>query len=153
MEGVEKFKAALELTVRAEFSETETRSESTSQDIGGGESTEVPPGKSVIIVADRKRVDSTQELTAQGGFTHSVIVGQFSHHTKHPWHSFTWDSWADFTDCVTGDAPDNWPLAPVFKEHPPNHKDLWALRDIDIPLRYKVAHAGKIIRNFSVRAA
>ena len=153
VEGVEKFKASLEVDIRAEFSESESRSESTSQDIGGGEETEIPAGKSIIITADRKRVDTSQEVTAQGGFTHSVVVGQISHHTKHPWHAITWDSWEDFKDCVHGDAPDNWPLSPVFKEHPPNRADLWALKDIDIPLRYKVTHEGKIIRNFSVRKA
>ena len=153
VEGVAKFKESVEAEAHAEVSESSTQAEASSQEIGGGEETEVPAGKSVIITASRKRVDTAQDVTAQGAFTHTVVAGQFSHHTKHPWHYVAWDSWEQFKDCVNGDAPDNWPLATVFKEHPVFHGDLWALKDINAPLRYRVKFEGKIIRTFDVRKA
>ena len=153
VEGFAKFKESVEAEAHAEVSESSSRSQTSSHEEEGGEDTSVPPGGCIIALESRARADTSQVVTASGAFTHTVRVGQYSHKVapKHKWGMVQWDSWAQFVDVVKGEAPDNWPWATKFKEHPPNHGDLWALADINSPLRYVVKFEGKIIRKYSVQ--
>ena len=153
VEGFAKFKESVEAEAHAEVSESSSRSQTSSHEEEGGEDTSVPPGGCIIALESRARADTSQVVTASGAFTHTVRVGQYSHKVapKHKWGMVQWDSWGQFVDVVKGDAPDNWPWATKFKEHPPNHGDLWALADINSPLRYVVKFEGKIIRKYSVQ--
>ena len=153
VEGVEKFKASLEVEVHAEYSETKSHSEGTSHDAGSGEETEVPPGKAVSITETRSRADTSQEVSAHGNFTHAVEVGQYTHKVKpnHKWGNVKWDSWGQFLDVFHGEAPDNWPMAPEAKKHVPFSKDMMTVeRPLSAPLKYRVRFEGVIINKYDV---
>ena len=155
IEGFAKFKESVEAEAHAEVSESSSHSEAVSTEQAGGEETEIPEGKTVIITETRSRADTVQTVTASGRFTHTVRVGQYTPHVKpqHKWWAAEWPSWDQFKDVVHGDAPDNWPMVETFKAHPPQHGDMWALADVNAPLRYEISFEGKIIRAYSVDKA
>ena len=95
VEGVEKFTAGIETTIKAEFSESKSHTETTSHDLSGDEKTTVPPGKSVMVTETRSRADTSQEVSAYGDFTHSLKIGTYTHKVKpeHKWSSVEWKSW------------------------------------------------------------
>ena len=153
IEGFAEFEESVTAEAHAEISESSSSSESSSREDSGSENTSVPIGKCVVIRETRARADTSQEVTAEGVFGHTVRIGQYTERVKpeHKWSMTQWDSMSMFRDCVNGDAPDNWPWAERFKADPPWSADAkWALREISSPLRYQVKFEGKIKRSYSV---
>ena len=152
IEGVAKFKEAVETEAHAEFSETE--GSETSQEQEGEEGTVVDAGTRARIVETRERADGEVEITADGHFAVSrVSVGKHSGGKFVGGHNGHWHSLEDLLDAVTGDAPSNIDLADSFRQRPIGALGLRAvqfLRDFSAPLRYKAKFEGRIIKSYTV---
>ena len=153
VEGIASFKEAVETEAHAEVSESTATSSSTGKEDTGDEGTIVKPGHCKVITETRARADTRQTVTAEGAFSFAFAAGQYTHDVerKHHWIWTVWESWQQFLDCVNGDAPDNYPMADSFQRRPIEHADRWALRMLNVPLRYDVKFEGKVIRSFAVR--
>ena len=153
VEGVASFKEAVETEAHAEVSESTSTSSSTGKEDTGDEGTIVKPGHCKVIAETRSRADTRQTVTADGAFSFALAVGQYTHAVKrqHQWMWTVWESWQQFLDCVNQQAPDNYPMADSFQRRPIEHADRWALKALDVPLRYDVKFEGKVIRSFAVR--
>ena len=151
IEGVASFDESITIAANHEVSESEGASSTRS--VTGDESTTVPAGKRVRITETRTRSDVEIPVTAQGTFTHTIGMGK---HSGGDWKGKSgegygwWPSWNDFSQCVRGDAPDNWPFATSLREHPPWHADLWALDPIDANVAYVVTWEGRVVRSYTV---
>ena len=150
VEGVAEFEESVTAEAHAEFSEAESSSSETTSEDESEHELVIAAGKRVRVTMDRKKADVVQTAKANGRFTHTVAVVET---TGGHWHHVVrWDSWDEFKDCVNGDAPDNWPCAGYFREHPPYARgaDRWALDDLNVPLEYDVKFEGRIVRSFTV---
>ena len=156
IEGVASFEESIETEAHAEYSESSSTSSETSREEESDETTTVPTGKRVRITEMRKRADVSQEISANGTFTHTVTAGKMSHgHWQSgPHHRgiVSFESWQQFVDVVKGVAPDNINLAQSFKEHPVDHADLWALDALDAEVKYTVKYEGRVLRSYTVEA-
>ena len=149
IEGFASFDESVTAEAHAEMEESEGHS--TTHEDTGEEGTTVPKGKRVRIVETRSKASGEIPVSARGDFTFSMTIG---HHGSHGWHSGTarFDSWQQFCDVITRNAPDNYPLAKYFKDHPPYHADLWALNPLDSEVRYIIKFEGRVMRTYSVQA-
>lgn len=146
--GGGSLKESLETEAHTEFEESS--GSSTTREDEGGESTTVPVGKRVRVTETRARADGDIDVTAEGRFKYKIAAGKHSGGRFVGGHNGYWDSFEDFSDVVRGEAPDNWDLAPSFKEHAARHADLWALDPLVASVRYKVTFEGRVLRAYSV---
>ena len=152
IEGVASFDESI--TAAANHEVSESHGEATTRGESGEEHTTVPVGKRVRITETRSRADVEIPVTAHGKFTHTLGLGK---HSGGDWKGKPsqgygwWPSWADFVDCVRGDAPDNWAFATSMRDRPPWHSDLWALNSIEANVAYTVTFSGRNQRTYTIK--
>ena len=153
VEGFGSFKSSVEAEAHAEF--TQSEGHETSRGSEGDNETTIPKGVHAKIIETRSRADGVATATTTGKF--SFVIGAGHHSGGHfvSYHHGVghvyFKSWTQYVDVIKLEAPNNWPLANAFIEHPMAPKDREkATKVLDGRLRYTLAFTGRVKRDYQV---